>query len=88
VRAVLAETLALLGVIAAGELLWLAPALVVIYTAWILDYRLGRVRATNGGSKASAAAPFWPFFYPLLAIVSAAVIGVKLVGHGFPFHTF
>ena len=46
VRAVMAETLALLGVIAAGELLWLAPALVVIYAAWILDYQLGRVQTT------------------------------------------
>ena len=35
-----AETLALLGVIAAGELLWLAPALVVIYAAWVLDFQL------------------------------------------------
>ena len=40
-RAVAAEWLALLGVIAAGELLWLAPALVVVYAAWILDYQLG-----------------------------------------------
>ena len=39
-RAVLAETLALLGVIAAGELLWLAPALAVFYAAWILDWQL------------------------------------------------
>ncbi len=39
-RAVAAESLALLGVIAAGELLWLAPALVVVFAAWILDYQL------------------------------------------------
>ena len=44
-RAVVAETFALLGVIAAGELLWLAPGLVVIYAAWILDDQLGRAQS-------------------------------------------
>ena len=121
VRAVMAETLALLGVIAAGELLWLAPALVVIYAAWILDRQLasaksaggqgdllpsptttttmstwcptwcstwclGRRAGGEGGSQFSFPPPFWPYFYPLLAVASAAVIGVKLVGHGLLYH--
>jgi len=85
-RAVLAETLALLGVIAAGELLWLAPALVVTYAAWILDFQLGRAESTFGQSDATFVAPFWPYFYPVLAIASAAIIGVKLIGHGLPYH--
>ena len=88
IRAVMAETLALLGVIAAGELLWLAPALVVIYATWILDYQLGRVRSSEGESDKTSSAPFWPYFYPLLAVACAAIIGVKLVGHVLPFHTF
>ena len=99
-RAVTAETFALLGVIAAGELLWLAPPLTVIYAAWILDFHLacanqlpspvpGREVAGEGSTEAGAATslpPFWPYFYPLLAIASAAVIGVKLVGHVWPYH--
>jgi hypothetical protein len=128
-RAVLAEALTLLGVIAAGELLWLAPALVVMYAAWILDWQLGHVKSTDGASlseeppspagrtrqdgsgaggegsspsgagngghvdaatpsQGSAAVPaaFWPYFYPVLAIAGAAVIGVKLIGHGLPYH--
>jgi hypothetical protein len=87
-RAVAAESLALLGVIAAGELLWLAPALVVVFAAWILDYQLGRTQSADGQSPSPAAALFWPYFYPLLAIACAAVIGVKLVGHVFPLHVF
>jgi hypothetical protein len=85
-RAVLAELLSLLGVIAAGELLWLAPALVAVYTAWILDWKLARVQSTEASSDADLSAPFWPWFYPVLVIAGAAVIGVKLVGHGLPYH--
>ena len=91
-RAVLAESLALLGVLAAGELLWLAPALVVVQAAWILDFQLGPPmgsrdpQSAGGPSNARSPAQFWPYFYPLLAVVSAAVIGVKLVGHGLPYH--
>ena len=109
-RAVLAEATALLGVIAAGELLWLAPALVVIYSAWMLDFQLnlpspsgrgaggegdilpspacGRGAGGEGSSQSSLPPPFWPYFYPLLAVVCAAVIGVKLIGHGLPYHIF
>ncbi len=47
-RAVMAETLTLLGVIAAGELLWLAPPLVVIYAAWILDRQLASAKSADG----------------------------------------
>ena len=85
-RAVLAEMFSLLGVIAAGELLWLAPALVVVYAAWILDWKLARVQATEASSNADSSPPLWPWFYPVLAIASAAIIGVKLVGHGLPYH--
>ncbi len=84
-RAVMAETLTLLGVTAAGELLWLAPAVVMIYAAWMLDFQLGRVKAGNGASDAPLPAPFWPYFYPLLAVASAAVIGVKLAGFAWHF---
>ena len=86
VRAVMAETLALLGVIAAGELLWLAPALVVIYAAWVLDWQLAGVKSADDLSDAKSLASFWPYFYPILAVASAAVIGVKLIGHGLPYH--
>ena len=86
VRAVMAETLTLLGVMAAGELLWLAPALMVVYAAWFLDFQLARDKPADGPSNAASAPPFWPYFYPVLAVVSAAVIGVKLIGHGLPYH--
>ena len=96
VRMVAAETFTLLGVIAAGELLWLAPALVVIYVAWILDWQLGSVQQLSsptgrgaggeGDSQSRFSPPYWPYFYPVLAVASAAVIGVKLVGHGLPYH--
>ncbi len=86
VRALMAETLALLGVIAAGELLWLAPALVVIYAAWVLDWQLAGVKSADDLSDAKSLASFWPYFYPILAVASAAVIGVKLIGHGLPYH--
>jgi protein-S-isoprenylcysteine O-methyltransferase Ste14 len=85
-RAVAAEALALLGVIAAAELLWLAPALAATYAAWILDYRLGRARSIEGGNNGRSPPPFWPYIYPLLAVACAAVIGVKLVGHALPVH--
>ena len=39
-RAILAELLALLGAVAAGELLWLAPPLAAICEAWLLDRQL------------------------------------------------
>jgi protein-S-isoprenylcysteine O-methyltransferase Ste14 len=81
-RTVMAEALALLGVLAAGTLLWLAPALVVIYAAWMLDFQLGRANATGGPSAVIFPARFWPYFYPLLAVAAAAVIGVKVIGHG------
>ena len=86
VRAVMAEMLALLGVIAAGELLWLAPALVGRLRG--LDPRFSTWARTIGRrSKPSARRVLSGlYFYPLLAIASAAVIGVKLVGHVFPFH--
>ena len=45
-------------------------------------------READGQSPSPAAALFWPYFYPLLAIACAAVIGVKLVGHVFPLHVF
>ncbi len=85
-RAVMAETLALLGVIAAGELLWLAPILVVVYAAWFLDFQLASLPSTDGPSDAASPPPFWPYFYPILAVASAAVIGVKLVGRVWPSH--
>jgi len=90
VRVLVAETLTLLGMLAAGELLWLAPALVVIYVAWILDSHLASVHQTFRTASRSDAIfpmPFWPYFYPVLAVASAAVIGVKLIGHGLPCHT-
>ncbi len=98
-RAIAAEVLALLGVIAAGELLWLAPALVVIYAAWLLDYRLSSTTSPDGpgegqesplsrpGRGAGREGDFWPYFYPLLAVAAAAEVGVKLVGHGLPYHS-
>jgi len=86
VRAFTAEMLALLGVIAAGEVLWLAPVLVAVYSAWILDWRLASVAVPDGSSEAGSSTAFWPCFYPFLAIASAAIIGVKLVGHGLPYH--
>ncbi len=85
-RAVAAEMLALLGVIAAGELLWLTPPLVVMYAAWSLDWRLRRVSAIDHPSGAAIPASFWPYFYPVLVIAGAAVIGGKLIGHGLPYH--
>ncbi len=85
-RAVMAESLALLGALAAGELLWLAPALVVVQAAWILDFHLGCVKSAGSPNATTSPAPFWPYFYPVLAVASAAVIGVKLVGHGVPYH--
>jgi hypothetical protein len=111
-RAVLAEMLTLLGVIAASELLWLAPALVVVYAAWSLDFQLRRVKSAGNqtlsekppspsgsgpggegsclpspsGRGAGGEGPFWPYLYPLLAIAGAVVIGMKLVGHGLPYH--
>jgi hypothetical protein len=85
-RAVLAEMLSLLGVIAAGELLWLAPALVVVYAAWILDWQLATAESTERSGNAGFSQPFWPWIYPVLVIAGAAVIGVKLVGHGLPYH--
>jgi len=83
VRAVMAETLALWGVIAAGELVWLAPAPVVIYAAWILDYQLGCAQSTCDRTHRL---PYWPYFYPILAIAGAVIIGVKLIGHALPYH--
>ena len=86
VRTVAAETLVLLGLLAAGELLWLAPALIMIYSAWILDFHLGGAQAGDGRSAAALQRRFWPYFYPLLAVAGAATIGVRLVGHGLPYH--
>ena len=89
VRAVMAETLALLGVIAAGEILWLAPALVVVYAAWILDYQLARSQATERPeSMRTRPPPSGHTSTRCLRLPCAAVIGVKLVGHGFPNHYF
>ena len=88
VRAVMAEILALLGVIAAGELLWLAPVVAVLYAAWILDYQLGQAQLRDGPVEAVFPARFWPYFYPFLAVAGAAVIGVKVIGHIFPYHIF
>jgi len=85
-RAVSAEMLALLGVIATSELLWLAPALVVIYAAWILDYQFACVQPTDGQNGTILPPPYWPYFYPILAVAGAAIIGVKLIGHVLPYH--
>jgi protein-S-isoprenylcysteine O-methyltransferase Ste14 len=85
-RVVMAELTALLGVIAAGELAWLAPVLVVTYTAWIFDFQLGQVEPALADVAAKCSRPFWPYFYPPLAIAAAAIIGIKLIGHGLPFH--
>ncbi|MGO9112002.1 MAG: methyltransferase family protein [Thermoguttaceae bacterium] len=86
-RAIMAEILSLLGTIAAGELLWLGPALVVTYAAWILDFRLASVPSTDSPSEMASCPPFWPYLYPVVAVASAALIGVKLIGHGLPYHT-
>jgi hypothetical protein len=86
VRAVVAEAIALLGATAAGELLWLAPAVVVVYSAWILDYQLASVNSASGPSGAASAQRFWPYLYPIVAVACAAVIGVKLAGHVWPYH--
>ena len=88
-RAFIAEIVVLLGVIASGELLWLAPAMATAYTAWILDWNL-----VDGASRLSGMADaspsnkiaYWPYFYMVLVVVGAAVIGTKLVGHGLPYH--
>lgn len=87
-RAILAETLALLGVTAAGELLWLAPAVLAIYAAWMLDFQLASPPSPDGPGDVAIRRTFWPYFYPLLAVAGAAVIGMKLVGHGLPYHIF
>jgi len=88
VRAMLAEAFALLGAIAAGELLWLAPIVVTVYAAWMLDDRLGRAQAANSPSGESLPPPLWPYFYPVLVVAAAAIIGVKLIGIVFPYHVF
>jgi hypothetical protein len=85
-RALLAELLALLGVLAAGELLWLGPPLTVIYSAWMLDLQLDYQTPAENLGEGSPRMPFWPYFYPILVIAGAAVAGIKLVGHGLPYH--
>ncbi len=85
-RALLAEFLILLGMIAAGELLWLAPIVAVAYAAWVLDWRLASIKAEVDSSSATCSRPFWPYFYLALAFAGAAVIGMKLVGHAMPYH--
>jgi hypothetical protein len=87
-RAMLAEALALCGAIAAGELLWLAPAVIVAYSAWALDWNLTSQTAADGQSPAPPAERFWPYLYPLLVVSAAAVVGVKLVGIVWPYHVF
>ena len=83
VRAILAEILALLGAICAGELLWLAPPAAAIYAAWILDRQLGTASPDKSGERAVA---WWPYLYPLVAAACAAVIGLKLLGRVLPYH--
>ena len=85
VRAFLAEILALIGALCAGELLWLAPPAAAIYAAWILDRLLGTVAPGELGDRAVATA-WWPYLYPLVAAVCAAVIGVKLMGRVLLWH--
>ena len=86
VRAILAEMLALVGTIAAGELLWLAPGVAVLYQAWILDRLLAARRPPDTSGDSTAAATFWPFLYPPLVVACAAAVGVKLVGRVLPYH--
>lgn len=88
VRAILAEALALLGAIAAGELLWLAPAVAVLYQAWILDGLLAARRPPDTSGDSTAPANFWPYLYPPLVVACAAAVGVKLVGRLLPYHLF
>jgi hypothetical protein len=93
VRAILAEWVALLGTIAAGELLWLAPGVALLYQAWILDRLLaaGPPAETSDDSAAAASAStaaFWPYLYPPLVVACSAVVGVKLVGRLLPYHLF
>jgi protein-S-isoprenylcysteine O-methyltransferase Ste14 len=85
IRAILAEMLALLGANCAAELLWLAPPAVALYIAWILDRQLGTTTRNEPGDAAVTAA-WWPYLYPLIAAVGAAVIGVNLVGRILPYH--
>jgi hypothetical protein len=85
-RAIMAETLALLGTIAAGELLWLAPVLIVIYTAWMLDWELSCQEPVDDQQPTTPCTRFWPYFYLPLVIAAAAIVGMKLVGHGLPYH--
>jgi len=85
-RPILAEMLALLGAIAAGELLWLALPVAAIYMAWILDLLLDKGASFDYATEPAAPPRCWPYFYPLLAMACAAVIGVKLVGVVLPVH--
>jgi len=86
VRAILAEALALLGAIAAGELLWLAPPVAAIFQAWILDRQLAATISSDDAGDATGPAAYWPYLYPLVAAACAAVIGVRLVGRVLPYH--
>jgi hypothetical protein len=81
-RGILSEMLALLGAICAGELLWLAPPAMAIYAAWLLDRQLGTASADESGD---ATAAWWPYLYPLVAAICAAVIGVRLVSRLLPY---
>jgi hypothetical protein len=77
VSVVLAELLALLGVITASRLVWLVPLSAVIYTAWAFDYALAGGRAAEA-TEDPAAIVYWPWLYPLVAVASAALIGIKV----------
>jgi protein-S-isoprenylcysteine O-methyltransferase Ste14 len=85
-RAFVAESLALLGVIAAGQLLWLAPLMIVIYSGWMLDWQLSNQYCADVANDTASRPAFWPYFYVALVVAGAAVVGIKLVGHGLPFH--
>jgi hypothetical protein len=84
-RALLAEMLALVASICAGELLWLAPPVMVIYAAWLLDRQLAPASVDEQSNDYLSAA-WWPYLYPFIAASSAAVIGIKLIGRLLPYH--
>jgi hypothetical protein len=82
----LAELLALISAITAGELLWVAPPVAALFEVLILDRRLDKEAPPDSGSEKSAVTAYWPYLYPLVAAACATVIGIKLVGRVLPYH--